>query len=136
MRVSLDEGAFAPTRAHATDAGLDIRARHSGIVRAKQSATFGTGVHIELPGETAGVILPKSGLMIHKDILTFGVVDEGFSGEVMVHVYNLGNEDYFVMAGDKITQLLVVDVRYEPVDIVWRVEGGERGADGYGSTGR
>lgn len=136
MRISLDEGAFAPTRAHPTDAGLDIRAMYGGIVRAKQSATFCTGVHVELPSPTAGVLLPKSGLMIYRDILTFGVVDEGFDGEVMVHVFNLGNSDYWIEAGDKITQLLVVDVRYEPVEVVEKIGGGARGADGYGSTGR
>lgn len=48
MRVKLDNGAKLPTRAFPTDAGLDIYALHDGVVRAGKSATFRTGVHIQL----------------------------------------------------------------------------------------
>lgn len=136
MRVKLDEGAFMPTREHATDAGLDIRAVKDGIVRAGQSATFHTGVHIELPSELMGDVRPKSGLMFKRDILTFGTVDEGYDGEVMIHMFNLGGEDYNVKRGDKIAQLATTRVVYvEPVQ-VYKIRGGDRGACGFGSTGR
>lgn len=49
MKVTLDEGAKMPTRAHDTDAGLDLYARDTQIVPAKESAVFDTGVHIALP---------------------------------------------------------------------------------------
>ena len=136
MKIKLDEGAKEPTRAHPTDAGLDLYAMEGGIVRAKQSATFRTGVHVEIPNETAGVLLPKSGLMIGRDIISFGVVDEGYDGEVMCHLFNFSYDDYTVRAGDKITQMLVVDVRYEPVEIVKEINSGERKSNGFGSTGR
>lgn len=135
MRVKLDYGAFEPVRAHSTDAGLDLRAMKVGCVRAKQAATFHTGVHVELPAGTAGVLLPKSGLMTNRDIITFGVVDESYRGEVLVHMFNLGCEDYSVRAGDKISQMLVVPVRYEAVEIVDELSDGERGDSGFGSTG-
>lgn len=134
MRIKLDEGAFEPVRAHSTDAGLDLRAMRGGLVRAGQAATFHTGVHVELPAGTAGVMQPKSGLMTNRDIITFGVVDEGYRGEVLVHMFNLGSEDYSVRAGDKISQMLVVPVRYE-VEIVDELSNGERGDSGFGSTG-
>lgn len=144
MRVRLDKvienggerPVKPPVRAHEHDAGLDLHAMHGGVVKAKQSATFHTGVHVELPNGTAGVLLPKSGLMTKRDILTFGVVDCGYDGEILVHMFNLSNEDYCVRAGDKISQLLVVDVRYENVEIVDEIERGERGDNGFGSTGR
>jgi len=135
MRIKLDEGAFEPVRAHSTDAGLDLRAMRGGLVRAGQAATFHTGVHVELPTGTAGVLLPKSGLMTNRDIITFGVVDESYRGEVLVHMFNLGGEDYSVRAGDKISQMLVVPVRYEAVEIVNELSDGERGDAGFGSTG-
>lgn len=135
MRIKLDEGAFEPVRAHSTDAGLDLRAMRGGLVRAGQAATFHTGVHVELPAGTAGVLLPKSGLMTNRDIITFGVVDESYRGEVLVHMFNLGCEDYSVRAGDKISQMLVVPVRYEAVEIVDELSDGERGDSGFGSTG-
>lgn len=136
MKVKLDDGAFEPKRAHATDAGLDLMAMHGGCVKAGQTATFHTGVHVELPKGTAGVLLPKSGLMTRHDIITFGVVDEPYRGEIMVHMFNFGNTDYTVNAGDKISQMLVIPARYEQVDIVEELSPGERGDAGFGSTGR
>ena len=135
MRIKLDEGAIRPVRAHATDAGLDIFAMHDGIVRAHQSAVFHTGVHVELPAGTMGDVRPKSGLMFGHDILTFGTVDEGYDGEVMVKMFNLGGEDFNVRRGDKITQLATVKVVYELVEIVEAIGRGERGSAGFGSTG-
>lgn len=144
MRVKLDtyiengveRAAKAPSRAHSTDAGLDLYAMHGGLVRAGQAATFNTGVHIQLPEGTAGILMPKSGMMTHHDLLTFGIVDEGYTGEVLVHIFNCGSEDYSVHAGDKISQMLIVPVLYEPVEIVDELTGGERGNNGFGSTGR
>ena len=135
MRVKLTEGAKAPTRAHATDAGLDLYAMHSGIVHAGRTATFNTGVSVELPAGTAGVLLPRSGLMTKKDILTFGVIDESYRGEILVHMFNEGPDDYFVQAGDKISQMLIVPVRYEAVEVSETLSDGERGEAGFGSTG-
>jgi len=136
MNILLEDGAHMPTRAHSTDAGLDLYAMHGGVVKARQTATFHTGVHAELPVGTVGMLMPKSGLMTKHDILTFGIVDEGYSGEILVHLFNCGDTDYQVCAGDKISQMLIVPVLYEPVQAVNTVIGGKRGASGFGSTGR
>lgn len=135
MKIKLDEGAFLPTRAHDTDAGLDIRAMYDGIVRAHQSAVFHTGVHIQLPPNLMGDVRPKSGLMFGRDLLTFGTVDEGFKGEVMIKMFNLGQNDYVVHRGDKIAQIATVQVVYvDPVQVD-EISGGDRGNAGFGSTG-
>lgn len=136
MKIKLQPGAISPTRAHPTDAGLDLYAMHGGCVKAGQTATFHTGVHVELPEGTAGVLLPKSGLMTRKDILTFGLVDEGYDGEIMVHMFNEGPNDQTIEAGDKISQMVILPVLYEPVEIVDEIRGGDRGHGGFGSTGR
>lgn len=136
MRIKLDKGAYAPVRVHDTDAGLDVRAMHGGTIPAKGSMTFKTGVHVELPEGTAGVLLPKSGLMTKQDVITFGVVDQEYRGEVMVHAFNLSDEPYWVEAGDKISQMLVLNVRCEPVEIVDELNEGARGDKGFGSSGR
>ena len=135
MRVKLDEGAFLPKRAHATDAGLDIRAVKDGIVKAGQSAIFHTGVHVELGHEIMGDVRPKSGLMMHHDILTFGTIDEGYDGEIVVKMFNLSGEDYNVRRGDKITQLVCSRVVYDDAVECAEISGGERGSAGFGSTG-
>ena len=144
MKVKLDtyiengqeRVAKAPTRAHSKDAGLDLYAMHGGIVRAKQAATFHTGVHVELPDNTAGVLLPKSGLMTKHDLITFGVVDQGYWGEILVHIFNCGSDDYVVQPGDQISQMLVLPVQYPIIEVVDMLSGGERGERGFGSTGR
>lgn len=128
--------AQCPSRAHGTDAGLDLYAMHGGLVRAHQAATFHTGVHVEMPRGTAGILMPKSGMMAHHDLLTFGIVDEGYTGEILVHIFNCGGYDYNVRAGDKISQMLIVPVLYEPVEIVDEINGGDRGENGFGSSGR
>ena len=136
MKIKLDEGAYLPTRAHPQDAGLDIRTIKGGVVRSKQARTFKTGVHVALPESTVGLLLPKSGLML-RDLLTFGVVDEGYTGEIMVHMFNLGDTDYNVHDGDKVSQMVVVNVVREDVEVVDELpESGGRGNAGFGSTGR
>lgn len=137
MRISLDKGAYAPERAHSTDAGLDIRANHEGIVKAHGSCSFHTGVHVKLPKNTAGLFVSKSGLNVKHNITSTGLIDEGYEGELVVKLYNHGDTDFAVNAGDKITQLVVIPVLYEKVEIVDDIaEGTERGSDGFGSTGK
>lgn len=136
MKVKLDSGAKLPTRAFKTDAGLDLYAMNGGLVRAHQAATFHTGTYVQLPKGTAGILMPKSGMMVHHNLLTFGIVDEGYQGEVLVHIFNCGMDDYVVHAGDKVSQMLIVPVLYEPVEIVDEISGGDRGTSGFGSSGR
>ena len=136
MKIKLDKYAFMPVREHITDAGLDVRAIDDGIVRAKQSAIFHTGVHVQLPKGTAGLFVSKSGLMVNHEITSTGLVDEGYSGEVLVKLFNHGENDYNVKRGDKIAQLVVLPVMYEPVEIVNSIDGGLRGENGFGSTGK
>ena len=135
MKIKLDEGARVPSRAHPQDAGLDLFALRSGWVRAKKSNTFHTGAHVELPEGTTGILLPKSGLMCKNNIISFGVVDEPYRGEIMVHLFNLGDKDYWVEKGDKIGQMLVMNVRYEDIEIVSELSETDRGESGFGSTG-
>ena len=136
MKVKIEPGAYPPERAHELDAGLDIRLPKGGIVRVRQSRSFRTGVHVELPNGTVGLLLPKSGLMTKYGILCFGVVDEGYSGEIVAHVFNHSVDDYQFNAGQKVTQLVVVPVVREAVEIVDEISSGSRGEHGFGSSGK
>lgn len=137
MKIMLDDGAFAPVRAHKEDAGLDIRAKSDALVRAGQSMTFHTGVHIQLPPGTCGLMVSKSGLNVRHDITSTGLIDEGYTGEIVVKLINHGADDYHVHAGDKITQLVVVPIWHDPlIEIVDSIDGAERGDAGFGSSGR
>lgn len=137
MNIYVETGAYVPERAHKTDAGLDVRARYDRLVEAHGSALIHTGLHVQLPHNTAGLLVSKSGLNVKHGITSTGLIDEGYTGEIMVKLYNNSDESYLVHAGDKISQLVVIPVLYE--DIHFRDsldENTERGAKGFGSSGK
>ena len=136
MKVMLDPGAKMPTRAHATDAGLDIYARDGQIVSAKESAVFDTGVHIEIPVGYVGFLKSKSGLNVKHGITSEGVIDAGYTGSIVVKLYNNSGYDYKVNAGDKISQLVILPILTPGLEEVDALEDTERGAAGFGSSGK
>lgn len=136
MRIKLDEGAKMPTRAHPTDAGMDLYARDTQIVPAKESAIFDTGVHIELPEGTVGMLKSKSGLNVKYGISSEGVIDVGYTGSIVAKLYNHSGRDYKVNAGDKITQLVIMPIIAPELEVVDELEDTERGDNGFGSSGR
>ena len=136
IKIKLDEGAKMPTRAHETDAGLDIYAREDKIVPARESAIFDTGVHIELPVGTVGMLKSKSGLNVKYGITSEGVIDVGYTGSIVVKLYNHSGIDYRVKAGDKISQLVIHPILTPTPYLVGSLEETERGDNGFGSSGR
>ena len=136
MKIKLDEGAKLPTRAHATDAGLDLYAMEDQIISARESAEFDTGVHIELPAGTVGFLKSKSGLNVNHGITGEGVIDVGYTGSIRVKLYNHSGTDYRVKAGDKISQLVILPILAPSLEPVEELGESERGENGFGSTGR
>ena len=136
MEIMLDAGAYMPSRGHKTDAGLDLRTPKAVTVPAYGSAVIDTGVHVELPHGCAGLLVSKSGLNVRHDITSTGLIDEGYTGSIVVKLYNNGPEDYELTAGDKVTQLVVMPVVCEPLEQVSAFRPSERGDHGFGSTGR
>jgi dUTP pyrophosphatase len=136
MKIKLDDGAYMPTRAYPTDAGLDLRARETQIVPAKESATFDTGVHIELPEGTVGMLKSKSGLMCKFGLVGEGVIDVGYSGSIVVKLFNHSGYDYEVHKGDKISQLVILPVLTPYLEVVDELSESDRGNNGFGSSGR
>ena len=136
MNIQLDGGAVMPTRAHDEDAGLDLYAREGQVIPAGGSAVFDTGVHIELPPGTAGFLKSKSGLNVKHGLTSDGTIDEGYTGSIVVKLYNHGQRDFEIRRGDKISQLVIVQVLKPSLIVVDEITGGERGSNGFGSTGR
>lgn len=136
MRVKLDNYARLPKRAHPTDAGLDIKTPKNIFVPARGSVVVDTGVHIELPDGTVGLLKSKSGLNLKHGITCEGVIDEGYTGSIMAVLRNESDTSKLFYRGDKICQLLIIPVIYEDAELAEEIEGGERGDNGFGSTGR
>lgn len=136
MEIMLDNGAYMPSRGHSTDAGLDLRTPKAVTVPAYESVAVDTGVHVALPHGCAGLLVSKSGLNVRHDITSTGLIDEGYTGSIIVKLYNNKGEDYAFEAGDKISQLVMIPVVYEPLEQVSAFNTTERGDNGFGSTGR
>lgn len=134
--VQLDPGAYMPERAHELDAGLDLRTPIGRLIPGFGSATIDTGIHIQLPPGTVGMLKSKSGLNVRYGLTGEGVIDEGYTGSITVKLYNHTPQEHYINKGDKISQLVILPVlRPTPVQVD-KIEGGERGDNGFGSTGR
>ena len=137
MKIVLDHGAYAPIRAHRTDAGMDLRSPVAIVIPARGSVAINTGVHVELPEGTYGAIRSKSGLAVKFGITAFeGTIDVGYTGAIVVKLFNHTDEDYRVHKADKIAQLVVQPCEFPDVELVDSLDETERGDNGFGSTGR
>lgn len=139
MKVVLDEGAYLPARAHPSDAGLDLYSREEDfLLWPGHNHKFDTGVHIELPKGTCGLIFSRSGLMTNYDIIAAGngVIDETYTGSIGVKIYNMGTNAYRFIKGERIAQLVITEAKKPELEVVEYLNQTERGNNGFGSTGR
>lgn len=136
MNIVLDRNAKMPTRAHETDAGLDLYATEMQIVPAKESAVFDTGVHIAIPAGYVGMLKSKSGLNVKHGLIGEGVIDSGYTGSIRVKLYNMSGIDYKINAGDKISQLVILPIATPDLQLVDSLEDTSRGNNGFGSSGK
>jgi dUTP pyrophosphatase len=136
----LDPRAILPTRNNETDAGLDlysietkrlygITAQHYDVIAVR------TGIAIQLPIGTAGLIWPRSGLGRKGVIVLGGVIDEGYRGEIVVLLASLGFEDILIEERMKVAQMIVQPVRYVVPELVSELSESNRGIKGFGSSG-
>lgn len=134
-KVMLDEFAYMPEYAHEADAGMDLRARFDVTIPAHSSAVIDTGVHITIPEGYVGFLKSKSGLNVKHCILSEGVIDAGYTGSIVVKLYNHSDEDFVINEGNKISQLVILPVVHAEFQEVSSLEDTPRGTNGFGSTG-
>jgi dUTP pyrophosphatase len=136
MKIVIDKGAFAPERAHGTDAGLDLKTPFGFSLSPGNSIVIDTGVHVELPPGTVGMLKSKSGLNVKHGIQSEGVIDVGYTGSIVVKLFNHSGHDYKVNKGDKISQLVILPIVAPDLELVDELEEKERGNNGFGSSGK
>lgn len=132
----LTETAKLPTRATEYAAGLDLYADETITIPEYHRAWVSTGIAIALNPHDVGQIWPRSGLAGHGLDTSAGVVDSDYRGEVKVLLVNGSHERKTVRAGDRIAQLLIVPITRPELIEVDALPATERGANGFGSTGR
>ena len=131
-----------PQYATPGSAGLDLRAcidsARTLLPGETQLIPTGIAIHLADPG-LAAMILPRSGLG-HKHGIVLGnlvgLIDSDYQGEIMVSTWNRGKERFTINPLDRLAQLVVVPVVQVAFNIVDKFGESERGAGGFGSTGR
>lgn len=121
------------------DAGIDLRAQVATprTIEAGQRWVVRAGLSLAIPAGHVGLVLPRSGLARdHGVASTVGVIDSGYRGEVGVTLINHGQQPYTVVPGERVAQLVIVPCVVPLFAEVDKLPDSERGASGFGSTGR
>jgi dUTP pyrophosphatase len=137
----LTAAARAPTVAHpGEDLGYDIYASVMLTIEPHTQTAVPTGIAIECTspaGEPMGALLrDKSSMASRRLVLTGGVIDAGYRGEVRVLMENLGDAPAIIRAGDKVANLIPYPVLTGEVEVVEDLSESSRKARGFGSSGR
>lgn len=126
-----------PTKAHETDACFDLYASRDRVVLAGSRCILHTDISIAFPKEYVCVFKDRSGLAAkHGLTVLAGVIDSGYRGEYRVVLFNTSSEDYVVKKGDRITQLLFLQLPSVKLVEVDDLEDGARSNKGFGSSGK
>lgn len=138
--VRLDPELALPSYAHPGDAGLDLRARDSGVVTpAGGRLLMPTGISIAIPRGYAGFVLPRSGNALKHGVTVVnapGLIDSAYRGEIKVVLLNTDPiEPFHIHRGDRIAQLVIQRVEEVQWHEVESLDGDDRGG-GFGHSGR
>ena len=133
---------YLPAYATPGSAGLDLRACIDAAIVIEAGATVliptGLAIHVGDPGYAA-MILPRSG-MGHKNGIVLGnlvgLIDSDYQGQLMVSTWNRGQHAFTLNPMERLAQLIIVPVLQVGFNIVDQFDESERGAGGFGSTGK
>ncbi len=149
VTLSWDAGADRalglPAYATAGAAGADLRANFGADARGGVTLAPGarslvpTGLRMAIPEGFEMQLRPRSGLALRHGVTLAnspGTIDSDYRGPVGLILINLGQEDYHVEHGARIAQMVVAPVTVAAFDLAETLKGTDRGAGGFGSTGR
>lgn len=133
----LSESATLPTRAHKTDAGLDLYASETVMIYRDMTRKVPTGIAVNIPEGYEGTIRPRSGKSANTALrVLIGTIDSKYQGELMITCDCYGSDVFYrVEEGEKIAQLVISPIVTPSLEIVDQFEEpSERGEKGFGST--
>ncbi len=134
----LNENARLPAYGSAFAAGADLYACEGAAIPAGCTAFVHTGIAVELPVGTVGLVYARSGLACKQDLAPankVGVIDCDYRGEVMVALHNHGASERRIEAGERIAQLVIAPYYTAEFCEQEELSATVRGAGGFGSTG-
>lgn len=137
-----DDTSQLPRRADSHSAGYDLYAHINDMeefgIMPGETLMIGTGVHVRIPNGYFGGIFARSGLAAKKGLRPancVGVIDETYTGEIMVSLHNDSKETQVIKDGERIAQLVIIPYATVIFNQVDELEKTERGENGFGSTG-
>lgn len=142
IRIFNSSGNPVPEYAKTGDAGMDIRASETVCVYPGETKVIKTGLYVAIPTGYELQVRPRSGMSAKTNIRVAnapGTIDSNYRGEIGVIVDNIGNDEYYINQGDRIAQLVlsrVPTIRWQAVENVEALGETNRGAGGFGSTGK
>ena len=133
----VDPKAIIPTKANDSDAGWDLYSIVSRNLAPNQRVSYRTGIAFEIPQGYTGLVWPRSGLSTKSgvDVLA-GVIDSGYRGEVLVCLFNTGQDWVEIKEGDRIAQILFQEIPDFQLEEVSVLQNSARGEGGFGSSGK
>ncbi|MFI3207286.1 MAG: dUTP diphosphatase [Clostridia bacterium] len=138
--VKLYKNSKSPTRATSGSAGYDLYAciENDVLIKSGDKVIVPSGIAIELPENTAGMIYTRSGLGIKHGIHVtngVGVIDSDYRGEIKIGLHNLSHEDFVIKPNERVAQLVIQPVLCPELVEVSELSDTKRGDGGLGSTG-
>lgn len=127
--------------AYESDSGFDLYSNEEVIIPPFGRALIPTGVFFDLPQDFEIQVRSKSGLAINQGLMVLnspGTVDEGYTGEIKVIIFNTNNSEFTITKGMKVAQAVVaraITGRWVNLVQVDKIEDKDRGSKGFGSTG-
>lgn len=134
--LKLHSEAKIPTRAHESDAGIDLYSLNDVTLTPQEPVRALTGIALAIPKGHVGMICDRSSMGAKGVRVLGGIIDSGYRGEVQVILINLRTSALQISKGDKIAQILVLPVNLCAVVEKERLDSTERASSGFGSTGR
>lgn len=137
----IDENAQIPQYQTEGAAGMDLCAclKEPITLKPLERKLIPTGFKMELPHGYEAQVRPRSGMSIKHGITLVncvGTIDEDYRGEVCVPAINLSNEAFTINTGDRIAQMVIAPVTKADISVVAELSDTQRGAGGFGSTGK
>lgn len=139
----LADTAILPTKAHESDAGIDLFANEDLEIKPGETILVSTGISMAIPYGYVGLIWDRSSMGVKGIHRLAGVIDSGYRGEVKVCLANLGygksewpyyHTKFRVSCGDKISQILIQEIPNFRIEEVSSLDDTERGNGGFGSS--
>ncbi len=135
----LNPDAIIPKYQTSEAAGFDLHSVEEKVIKAGKRDVVKTGLALALPKGYELQVRPRSGLALKNGITlpnSPGTIDSDYRGELMVIILNTGDEDFAIKKGDRIAQAVIKEILQADFAVVDELDSTERGAGGFGSTGK